>query len=100
MTLPSQSERARALRRQRERISAELAGVENGVLPLAEATGTATPREVAGQLGMSLQAANNALSALWRAGLLDRERTPVVGGGRAYVYMALKQPVGNMERQR
>jgi hypothetical protein len=81
------SKRARRLRAERDRISAEIVGVENGVLPLVESAGRPIePREVAARLGFTPQGANNALAALWRASILDRARVPVNGGGRAYAY--------------
>jgi predicted transcriptional regulator len=83
----SQSERARTLRAVRDRVSAEIAGVENGVLPLIEDSGRPVDtREVAGRLGMSIPGANNALKALWLAGLIEREPVLAKGGGRAYLY--------------
>jgi len=45
-----------------------------------------TPSRLASELGTSVQNVNNRLKRLVTAGALERERVPVVGGGREYEY--------------
>jgi predicted ArsR family transcriptional regulator len=89
------SERARLKRlyEERERITAELRAVEDGTLPFIEEAGEVTPADVAEAFGISVQAANNRLVRLARVALLDRERTSVNGGGKAFIYRKYRGPV-------
>lgn len=86
MTPQEGRSRARFLRQVRERMSAEINGLENGTLVVLNDGSPRTPADVAGALGVTQQGANNMLAALFRAGLVERSRVPVPGGGRAYAY--------------
>lgn len=80
-------QRLAKLRRQRERLNAEIAGIENGSLIALESTDRdITTDELAQTLSVSRQAANNYMAALVRVGIIQRNRISVDGGGRAYGY--------------
>jgi predicted transcriptional regulator len=85
---PSEAERIRRLYAQMERLKAELTAVETGTLPLLEERGELVATELADALGVSVQAANNRLVALVRAGLAERVRVNPVRGGKRFVYRA------------
>jgi DNA-binding transcriptional ArsR family regulator len=75
--------RADRLREQRDRLGAELRGVEDGTLLWIEAEGNVTASQFAEAFDMSHTNANNRLTELRRAGLVERVR---VRGERGYVY--------------
>lgn len=78
--------RARFLMALRDKISAELTGYENGTLVVLNDGSPRTAVEVAECLGVTHQGANNYLSALWKAGIITRDRVTLAGGGRQYTY--------------
>ena len=67
-------------------LRAELAGVRNGVLIYVEDHESVIADEVAESLGMSIPGANNALYALYKAGLVLRKHEKMTRGGRRYRY--------------
>jgi hypothetical protein len=87
---------------ERERVRAQIVGLENGTLPwLEERSGLParerTPPAFAQSLGISLSSANDRLKRLWRAGVVERDalfRPPGVGGGRRIYSYRMKGTAG------
>jgi predicted DNA-binding transcriptional regulator len=82
----SDGDRVRRLERTIERLRAEVNGILGGELLLLEERKELLAEEVAQELGISPQAANNRLRALVRVGLSDRVRVDPKRGGKRYLY--------------
>ena len=77
----------RELRAVAARLSATADAIEDGTWAFViDAPDPRTPDALARQMGVTVQAANNRLYRLYGLGLVDRERIPVIGGGRQFAY--------------
>ena len=80
-----------SLYRQADRLRSKAAAAEDGTLAMFRRKRLRLASDLARQLAISPQAANNRLARLWRDGWLTRERANPSRGGKQFLYFATNQ---------